>query len=163
MKKFNTRLIYLQTQKEINKITDDEYNEHQKILYKIECNKRKSLNKLMKNIKQKFGNNIFFCIGDTGCNTINKNIVEFLNKHFICYLVDESYTSKICCKCGSALRYVNPGNIEMTRIVQCTKHECRYVFNRDSNACGNILNKVTKDIHGVEYDKTILDTCSFSN
>jgi transposase len=144
--------------------TESKIKKHKKILYELDhkniltkkeqlsyCNINKyilfnqtnSLDNLCKNIKKKFGN-VVLCIGDTGYNPLNLFIVEYLSKHIPCYLVDETNTSRLCCSCNSKLVYVqkNKTEIRSPRLVICSK--CNTIFNKDSNACTNILNKAIK-------------------
>ena len=63
-------------------------------------------------------------------------------------MVNEKKTSKVCCRCGSPLMHMTDPNKEIysIRIVQCLNRECRYIFNKDSNACTNILNRAIRTL-----------------
>lgn len=123
-------------------MNDEDYSKYNSLNHSIQMNINRSCTKLIENLRKSFGYKIILCIGDCGYNNINKMIAEKISKNLKCYLVDESFTSKICCKCGSDMHYVVCNGITLNRVTQCKNNECRSIFNKDSNACSNILVKV---------------------
>ena len=143
----------------------------------------KSENKLVNNIKNKFGNNLILVFGDwsdeqgyrTGETSTCKGIKKRLSKMFNSYLVDEYNTSKLCCKCGNKLEHYK----EIFRLLICnnckTREQYHYkyydenvkclkeqnitfknqIFTRDLNSCLNII-KLSEHIINNKKEKILL-------
>lgn len=142
LKRKQNKLCEYENKLQLNIMTDEDYLKYNNLNHTISMNIKRSYKKLIENLKKTFGPKIILCVGDSGYNDINKLIIENISKNLKCYLVDESYTSKICCNCGSDMHYVVCNNITINRVIQCNNFKCRSIFNKDSNACSNILAKV---------------------
>lgn len=120
---------------------------------------QRSFRKFIINIKKTFGEKIILCIGDSGYNNINKEMVNMLSKEFICYLVDEYNTSKKCSKCFHNVKNMESNGKILLRVVVCENPTCKTILNRDGNACANIINKVSGKKKN--YSNTFIPTPSF--
>ena len=142
-----------------------------------------SENKLVNNIKNKFGNDLILVFGDwsdeqgyrTGETSTCKGIKKRLSKIFNSFLVDEYNTSKLCCKCGNKLEHYK----EKFRLLVCenckTRKQYHYkyydlnvnclkeqnitfknqIFTRDLNSCLNII-KLSEHIINNKKEKILL-------
>jgi len=142
-------------------------NKFRRLKMEIYQKKIQSENKLVNNIKNKFGNNLILIFGDwsdeqgyrTGETSTCKGIKKKLSKYYESYLVDEYNTSKLCCKCGNKLEHYK----DKFRLLICkdcktrTQYHYKYydknvkclkeqnitfksqIFTRDLNSCLNII------------------------
>lgn len=103
------------------------------------------LKNLREDIFDTFGEKSVLCIGDGGCNKINFNMVEYLNKHFPIYMVNEFRTSQYCHLCQHPVNLQKKSS-HLKNFVICSNDECRNICDKDGNAAKNILNKVLDNI-----------------
>jgi hypothetical protein len=111
------------------------------------CDKKRSFDKFIDRIKDKFGDKIVLCIGDSGRDVINDDFINYLTKKFISYQVNEEYTSKYCSECGTILEPMIIDGQKILRLVKCPNKECIVqVRNKDTNAVRNILYRVLAEL-----------------
>ena len=112
---------------------------------------KKSFKYYVNNLILKFGRRCILIIGDTGCNEINKKLVEYLSTRFNVFIVNEYRTSKECNACKSDLSFVNVKGKRLNRVVQCTNENCRIILNKDVNACKNIFKRFLNELQDHKY------------
>jgi len=127
---------------------------------------KKSFNNLLNSIGEIFGENIIIFLGDSGLNDINIEVLEYLFENIsgTCYvfLVDESNTSKICCKCGGNIQLTKRDDTIVRGLIFCP--HCSTMHNRDTNSCFNIILKGIKLTKHHDYlNKKISSYGSFKN
>ena len=89
--------------------------------------------------------------------TISKRIRKIFERNgYIVYLIDEYCTSKICNKCHNEVekfkKKIDKNGEEVLKwgLVRCTNEKCKSIFNRDLNACHNMMNIVEEKFYGFE-------------
>ena len=128
-------------------------------------NNQKSEYKLINLIKKTYGEKIIIGIGDWCPDKQMKNFVptkgiglrRLLEKHFKVYLVDESYTSKVCHECKHETEYfkkvVDQPTFKLDKkfvhgLLVCQNKNCSKLWNRDINGSTNILLILNSHING---------------
>lgn len=154
MWKYKSRIVELGKKHNDGTITDEEKKYYEHALFRVRKNADVSFRKLCMRIENKFGKNIILCIGDSGYNEINREIIKVLSKRFISYFVNEYNTSKKCSKCTFPVKKTIIDGKEIRGLVTCTNQKCQRIFNRDNNAAGNMIIKVQNDIVNEKYKQT---------
>ena len=130
-------------------------------------NNQKSERKLIDTIKDTYGEKIIIGIGDWCPDKQMKNFVptkgiglrRLLEKHFMVYLVDESYTSKVCHECKHETEYfkkvVNQPTFKLNKtfvhgLLVCKNKNCSKLWNRDTNGAKNIRLILKTHINGLK-------------
>lgn len=109
--------------------------------------KKRSFDKFIDLVKNKFGDKIVLCFGDKGRDSINIDLVNYLSKKFISYQINEDFTSKYCSECGFELESMIINGKKILRLVKCPNPQCIVqVRNKDTNAVRNILYRVLRQL-----------------
>ena len=154
---------------------------YRKLKWRTCIYKRKSEDKLLNRIEEKFGKNLLLCYGNWSRTKQMKYIMptkgiglrRLINKKYDVVLVDEYNTSKLCSHCGNELE--NYKNIHRLLICKnckgCIKvnksdgSESKNItfMNRDMNACMNMLEICHKWIKSKKrpdkFKRKPLDSC----
>ena len=158
-KKYKNRIQNWETEITNKTITKAGYKKYKKIRGYINSHQNKSFQYLQTKIFKKYGKKCILLFGDCGYNQFNYNLLKFLSKQKSpIYLVNEFLTSKLCPICRKTLQnmyrtdkknkvaridVVTPDKNKLIRGLKYCKN-CNIMFNRDSVACKNIINKVKR-------------------
>lgn len=141
---------------------------YRKFKFYTYINTQKSDDKMVKEIKEKYKENICLAYGDwsSGSNQMKNYIPtkriglrRMLEKNFKVVLVDEYLTSKTCNACKEEtyhpIKHKNPrpkkeGLIEVHTLLRCKNNNCNKYWDRDTNASLNIREIVVNHINGKE-------------
>ncbi len=177
---FKTFCKYLQVRHKHYEVLSEFYQRPlwQKLKWYRYINTQKSEAKVRKNLKETFGENTLYVLGDGGAAARNlhcgppticlrvRKIVG--GKDFHSVMIDEFRTSKLCHKCHGVLDKVSIKEEPVYRLLSCSNPDCNkftpaqrkakdklvkfdkkykkedgpIFFNRDVNACENMLNIV---------------------
>ena len=161
-----------------------EENLYRKLKWRTCIYRRKSEDKFLNRIKEKFGKNLLLCYGNWSRTKQMKYIMptkgiglrRIIRKKYDVVLIDEYKTSKLCSHCGDELE--NYKNIHRLLVCKNCKSNIKAnksngseskkitFMNRDMNACMNMLEISHKWIkfrdRPNKFKRKPLDTC-FSN
>jgi hypothetical protein len=170
----------------INRQLSNHYSDqlYRKLKFYTFLNTKKSENNMIKNFKQKMGDNknVTVVIGDYSCNSSNlkgtipvpsKKIINmFKRAQYDTFIMDEFRTSKICHHCNNELCYFkyrqspkpkHKNKTELIPVHGLLRHptevpECQIICNRDKNAVSNML-KILKHIVKNKEKPLIFQSC----
>jgi hypothetical protein len=125
--------------------------------------------RIVKKIKEIYGDNIIIGIGNGGQNgnnlkntepTIGIGLIRIIKKHFChVFLIDEHRTSKVCSCCKDEVEYYTEitkqrtytkGALYCHSLLVCKNKKCCKLWNRDINASKNILEIMEAEVRGKE-------------
>lgn len=156
---------YLKVKNRINNQLINHYGKYifRKLKLNSYINTQKSESKLIKDFKKKYGKSTdcTVIIGDFEKDknmrgkepTINKKIRKIFRLNgYKTYLINEFRTSKLCNNCENETKnYLRRYSKKLSKyilvwgLVCCTNSNCELIFNRDVNACKNML-KIVRSI-----------------
>ena len=151
---------YIKKKNEINKILIDKYKEKIFRRYKWYgfINRKKVDNKIVNEIKKKFGKDVILCYGDWSIGKQMRNFISTpnirlkrkLNEHFIIYNVDEYRTSCLNYKTETEndnFHYLDKDQKSRkihSILTYQMENNCLGCINRDENAVRNMLKIVNR-------------------
>ena len=160
---------YIKERYKLSKSILDHYKQtdYRKYNWHTFINTKKSESNLIKRIKETYGENIIIGIGDWCQEKQIKNFVptkgiglrRLLEKHFKVYLVDESFTSKVCHECKHETEYfkkvVEKDTFKLNKrfvhgLLVCKNKNCSKLWNRDTNGAKNIQLILKTHINGLK-------------
>lgn len=145
---------------------------YRKLNWRTKIYRRKSEDKFLNNIENKFGSDCVITIGDwsqkqgsciKGCSTMGVGLKKIVSKRFATMLLDEYNTSKKCCNCWQNIENVSINGNKKFRLLGCKnckndnigspEDEPKSIFQtysfltRDKNSCINMLSIVKHMIY----------------
>ena len=167
---YNKYKEYCKKKNDMNRILNEHYNKQifRKLKFNRYINTQKSESKMIKNFKNKYGNEneCIVILGDYDKGDghmkgkepiINRRIRKiFRNNNYDVYLINEYNTSKLCNKCEEICspflmrESKNPKHNKEKRevwgLTLCSNKKCKLIHNRDKNAGLNMY-KIVENIY----------------
>jgi hypothetical protein len=153
---YETFKLYLTEKEKLNKKTKDFYDEPtwRKMKFRQYSYGKKSIDKFLNKIKEKFGNNLLIGYGSWSTKkqkkhfmpTMNKGLRKIIHKRYQTISVNEDYTSQKCSKCSKDIEYLKDKNgKEIFRLAKCpncvsSDNKQTVFWTRDVNSANNMLN-----------------------